>query len=95
MKKLFNYIDISILEKAKTLDIITNYLVKYTNSKDLCFACDVSDNTLVIGSTNSSVLNLLRNYQRDIIKDINFELSGTLKKKLKKIRFKIIKNPKY
>ena len=93
MKKISNQIDISILEKAKMLGMITEYLVKYTHAQKLCYACNVVDNILVLGATNSSHLNLMRNYQYDILKDINCEFNGFLKKKIKKIIFKIIRNP--
>ena len=93
MKKLSNEIDISILEKAKILEMITNYLVKYTNSTTLCYACNIIDDILILGAINSSNLNLARNYQREILKDINAKFYDSLTKKLTKIKFKIIKNP--
>ena len=93
MKKLSSHIDISILEKAKILEKITSYLVKYTNSNTICYACNITENILVLGAINSSNLSLARNYQREIIKDINFEFSSLLGIKIKKIKFKIIKNP--
>lgn len=93
MKKISKQIDISILEKAKILEEITKYLVKYTNSKTMCYACNITENILVLGAINSSNLNLARNYQREIIKDINFEFSSLLSRKIKKIKFKIIRNP--
>jgi hypothetical protein len=49
---------------------------------------------LVLGATNSSNLSIIRNYQRDILKDINYEFGEVLKLKLTKIKFKIIKDPK-
>ncbi len=93
MKKLGSQIDISILEKAKILKIITEYLVKYSNSSSACFACNIVDDVLVLGATNSSNLSLARNYQQEILKDINSKFYDLLSKELKKIRFKIIKNP--
>jgi len=94
MKKLSSQIDISILEKAKILKIITEYLVKYTNSRSACYACNIIDDVLVLGATNSSNLSLARNYQHEILKDINSKFYNLLSRKLKKIKFKIIKNPK-
>ena len=38
MKKLSSQIDISILEKAKILEMITKYMTKYTNSQTIYFA---------------------------------------------------------
>ena len=94
MKKLSSQIDISILEKAKILKIITEYLVKYTNSRYTCYACNIIDDVLVLGAINSSNLSLARNYQHEILKDINSKFYNLLSIKLKKIKFKIIKNPK-
>ncbi len=93
MKKLSSQIDISILEKAKILGMITEYLVKYTNSSTSCFACNIIDDVLIVGAVNSSNLNLARNYQREILKDINAKFYDSLAKKLTKIKFRIIKNP--
>ena len=93
MKKLSSQIDISILEKAKILEIITNYLVKYTNSNNSCYACNIIDEVLVLGAIDSSNLNLARNYQREILKDINSKFYDLLTVKITKIKFKIIKNP--
>ncbi len=93
MKKLSSQIDISILEKAKILEMITKYITKYTNSQIICFACNISDSILILGATNSSNLNSARNYQREILKDVNSEFSSLLNKEVKKIKFKIIKDP--
>ena len=93
MKKLSSQIDISILEKAKILEMITNYIVKYTNSKHSCYACNIIENVLVLGATNSSNLNLARNYQYEILKDVNSKFYNLLSKKLTKVKFKIIRNP--
>ena len=71
MKKLKNHIDIRILEKAKLLNMINKYLVKYSNQCTVFYACNLVDNLLILGATDSSSLNSLRNYQRDILKDIN------------------------
>ena len=95
MKKLSSQIDISILEKAKILEMITKYITKYTNSQTICFACNISDNILILGATNSSNLNSTRNYQREILKDVNSEFSSLLNKEVKKIKFKIIKDPNF
>ena len=94
MKKISKQIDISILEKAKILESINRYLSKYKSIKDKCFACNIIDNTLILGTIDSSVLNLLRNYHREILKDLNAEMSELLNIKLNKVKFKIIKNPK-
>tara|TARA_S200000501_G_scaffold376248_1_gene430612 strand:- start:647 stop:934 length:288 start_codon:yes stop_codon:yes gene_type:complete len=93
MKNISSQIDISILEKAKILEMITDYLVKYTNSTKTCYACNIIDDVLILGAINSSNLNLARNYQREILKDINAKFYGSLTKKLTKIKFKIISNP--
>ena len=93
MKNISSQIDISILEKAKILEIITNYLVKYTNSNNSCYACNIIDDVLVLGAIDSSNLNLARNYQREILKDINSKFYDLLTVRITKIKFKIIKNP--
>ena len=93
MKKIDHHIDISILAKAKILQIITEYLKKYTNLQILSYACDLDKNILTIGCANSSNLNLIRNYQYEIIKDINCEFSKSFDQEINKIKFKIIKNP--
>ena len=93
MKNISSQIDISILEKAKILEIITSYLVKYTNSNNSCYACNIIDEVLVLGAIDSSNLNLARNYQREILKDINSKFYDLLTVKITKIKFKIIKNP--
>tara|TARA_B100001769_G_scaffold142413_1_gene111563 strand:- start:613 stop:900 length:288 start_codon:yes stop_codon:yes gene_type:complete len=93
MKNISSQIDISILEKAKILEDITNYLVKYTNSNNSCYACNIIDDVLVLGAIDSSNLNLARNYQREILKDINSKFYDLLTVKITKIKFKIIKNP--
>ena len=93
MKNISSQIDISILEKAKILEVISNYLVKYTNSNNSCYACNIIDEVLVIGAIDSSNLNLARNYQREILKDINSKFYDLLTVRITKIKFKIIKNP--
>lgn len=93
MKNISSQIDISILEKAKILEVITNHLVKYTNSNNSCYACNIIDEVLVLGAIDSSNLSLARNYQREILKDINSKFYDLLTVKITKIKFKIIKNP--
>ena len=93
MKKLSDTIDISILEKAKILEKLTNHINNYVGDETKCYACNIIDNILVLGATNSASIGLLKNYQRDILKDINFEFSKMLKVKIVKIKFKIIRNP--
>ncbi len=94
MKKLDSHIDDSILEKAKILEMITQYLSKYSTSQFDCYACNLEDGVLTLGSINSSGLGVIRNYQRDIIKDVNIEFSEVLRGKVNKIKLKIIQNPK-
>ena len=48
MKKLSDTIDISILEKAKILEIITNHINKYIGNEAKCYACNIIDNILFI-----------------------------------------------
>tara|TARA_B100000287_G_scaffold122283_1_gene114132 strand:- start:727 stop:1014 length:288 start_codon:yes stop_codon:yes gene_type:complete len=93
MKKLDSHIDIRILEKAKILQMITEYLNKYSSSESICCACNLEDGVLTLGSTDSSSLSVLRNFQRDIQKDINSEFNRFIGKKIYKIKLKIIQNP--
>ena len=93
MKKLDSHIDIRILEKAKILQMITEYLNKYSSSESICCACNLEDGVLTLGSTDSSSLSVLRNFQRDIQKDINSEFIRFIGKKIYKIKLKIIQNP--
>ena len=93
MKKLDSHIDIRILEKAKVLQMITEYLNKYSSSESVCCACNLEDGVLTIGSTDSSSLSVLRNFQRDIKKDINLEFNRFIEKKIYKIKLKIIQSP--
>lgn len=94
MKKLDSHIDDSILEKAKILEMITKYLSKYSSSQFDCYACNLESGVLTLGSINSSSLGVIRNYQRDIIKDVNIEFAEILKGKVSKIKLKVIQNPK-
>ena len=93
MKKLDSHIDIRILEKAKVLQMITEYLNKYSSSESICCACNLEDGVLTLGATDSSSLSVLRNFQRDIKKDINSEFNRFIGKKIYKIKLKIIQNP--
>ena len=59
MKKLDSHIDIRILEKAKVLQMITEYLNKYSSSESIFYACNIDDGVLTLGSTDSSSLSVL------------------------------------
>ena len=93
MKKLDSHIDIRILEKAKILQMITEYLNKYSSSKSIFYACNIDNGVLTLGSTDSSSLSVLRNFQRDIKKDINTEFKRHIEKEIYKIKLKIIQSP--
>lgn len=93
MKKLDSHIDIRILEKAKVLQMITEYLNKYSSSESIFYACNIDNGVLTLGSTDSSSLSVLRNFQRDIKKDINTEFKRHIEKEIYKIRLKIIQSP--
>tara|TARA_B100000886_G_scaffold272606_1_gene196540 strand:- start:3 stop:290 length:288 start_codon:yes stop_codon:yes gene_type:complete len=93
MKKLDSHIDIRILEKAKVLQMITEYLNKYSSSESIFYACNIDDGVLTLGSTDSSSLSVLRNFQRDIKKDINTEFKRYIEKEIYKIKLKIIQSP--
>ena len=93
MKKLDSHIDIRILEKAKVLQMITEYLNKYSSSESIFYACNIDNGVLTLGSTNSSSLSVLRNFQRDIKKDINTEFKRHIEKEIYKIKLKIIQSP--
>jgi len=94
MKKVDSHIDDSILEKAKILEMITRYLSKYSSSQFDFYACNLENGVLTLGTINSSSLSVIRNYQRDIIKDVNFEFSEILRGRVNKIKLKIIQDPK-
>ncbi len=94
MKKVDSHIDDSILEKAKILEMITRYLSKYSSSQFDSYACNLENGVLTLGVINSSSLSIIRNHQRDIIKDVNFEFSEILSGRVNKIKLKIIQNPK-
>ena len=93
MKKLDSHIDIRILEKAKVLQMITEYLNKYSSSESIFYACNIDNGVLTLGSTDSSSLSVLRNFQRDIKKDINTEFKRHIGKEIYKIKLKIIQSP--
>lgn len=93
MKKLDGHIDIRILEKAKVLQMITEYLNKYSSSESIFYACNIDNGVLTLGSTDSSSLSVLRNFQRDIKKDINTEFKRHIEKEIYKIKLKIIQSP--
>lgn len=93
MKKLDSHIDIRILEKAKVLQMITEYLNKYSSSESIFYACNLDNGILTLGSTDSSSLSVLRNFQRDIKKDINTEFKRHIEKEIYKIKLKIIQSP--
>ena len=58
--------------------MINKYLTKYSNRCTVFYACNLVDNLLILGATDSSSLNSLRNCKR-YIENINFEFKENLK----------------
>ncbi|MEC7885251.1 MAG: hypothetical protein VX544_00480 [Pseudomonadota bacterium] len=90
MKHLSAHISSSILEKSNILESMTLFLKKYDKNNAGCTACNIFKDTVVIGVKNSSHLTILRNYQNEIIKELNFEFQERLKNEIKKIKFRIL-----
>ena len=53
--------------------------------------CNIYDHTIVIGVHSNEIISKIKNYEREIIKDINFNFRNSLdNKEIKKIKFKKI-----
>ena len=91
MKNIKNHINQIILNKAQFLSKITNFLNKNCTFCENVVVCNIYDHTIVIGVHGNEVISKIKNYEREIIKDINFNFKKSLdNKEIKKIKFKKI-----
>lgn len=91
MKNIKNHINQIILNKAQFLSKITNFLNKNCTFCENVVVCNIYDHTIVIGVHGNEVISKIKNYEREIIKDLNFNFKKSLdNKEIKKIKFKKI-----
>ena len=91
MKNIKNHINQIILNKAQFLSKITNFLNKNCTFCENVVVYNIYDHTIVIGVHGNEVISKIKNYEREIIKDINFNFRNSLdNKEIKKIKFKKI-----
>jgi len=91
MKNIKNHISQIILNKAQFLSKITNFLNKNCTFCVYVVVCNIYDHTIVIGVHGNEVISKIKNYEREIIKDLNFNFKKSLdNKEIKKIKFKKI-----
>ena len=91
MKNIKNHINQIILNKAQFLSKITNFLNKNCTFCENVVVCNIYDHTIVIGVHGNEIISKIKNYEREIIKDINFNFKKSLdNKEIKKIKFKKI-----
>ena len=91
MKNIKNHINQIILNKAQFLSKITNFLNKNCTFCENVVVYNIYDHTIVIGVHGNEVISKIKNYEREIIKDLNFNFEKSLdNKEIKKIKFKKI-----
>lgn len=91
MKNIKNHINQIILNKAQFLSKITNFLNKNCTFCENVVVCNIYDHTIVIGVHGNEIISKIKNYEREIIKDLNFNFKKSLdNKEIKKIKFKKI-----
>ena len=91
MKNIKNHINQIILNKAQFLSKITDFLNKNCTFCENVVVCNIYDHTIVIGVHGNEVISKIKNYEREIIKDLNFNFKKSLEnKEIKKIKFKKI-----
>lgn len=91
MKNIKNHINQIILNKAQFLSKITNFLNKNCTFCENVVVYNIYDHTIVIGVHGNEVMSKIKNYEREIIKDLNFNFKKSLdNKEIKKIKFKKI-----
>lgn len=91
MKNIKNHINQIILNKAQFLSKITNFLNKNCTFCENVVVYNIYDHTIVIGVHGNEVISKIKNYEREIIKDLNFNFKKSLDtKEIKKIKFKKI-----
>ena len=72
MKNIKNHINQIILNKAQFLSKITNFLNKNCTFCENVVVYNIYDHTIVIGVHGNEVISKIKNYEREIIKDLNF-----------------------
>ena len=91
MKNIKNHINQIILNKAQFLSKITNFLNKNCTFCENVVVYNIYDHTIVIGVHGNEVISKIKNDEREIIKDLNFNFKKSLdNKEIKKIKFKKI-----
>ena len=91
MKNIKNHINQIILNKAQFLSKITDFLNKNCTFCENVVVCNIYDHTIVIGVHGNEIISKIKNYEREIIKDLNFNFKKSLEnKEIKKIKFKKI-----
>ena len=91
MKNIKNHINQIILNKAQFLSKITNFLNKNCTFCENVVVYNIYDHTIVIVVHGNEVISKIKNYEREIIKDLNFNFKKSLNnKEIKKIKFKKI-----
>ncbi len=91
MKNIKNHINQIILNKAQFLSKITDFLNKNCTFCENVVVCNIYDHTIVIGVHGNEIISKIKNYEREIIKDLNFNFKKSLdNKEIKKIKFKKI-----
>ena len=91
MKNIKNHISQIILNKAQFLSKITNFLNKNCTFCENVVVYNIYDHTIVIGVHGNEIISKIKNYEREIIKDLNFNFKKSLEnKEIKKIKFKKI-----
>ena len=91
MKNIKTHINQIILNKAQFLSKITNFLNKNCTFCENVVVYNIYDHTIVIGVRDNEMISKIKNYEREIIKDLNFNFKKSLdNKEIKKIKFKKI-----
>ena len=91
MQKLSSYINVDIQKKAKLLHRLT-LSVRMQLPKDLanhCWVAGINNRTLIIVTDDPNRASIIRFQQREILKQLNQELSLTVKEYLIQIKVKI------
>ena len=91
MQKLSSYISVDLLKRAKLLHRLTLSL-RMQLPKDLashCWVANIDNRTLTIITDDPSRASIIRFQQREILKQLNQELSLTVKEYLNQIKVKI------
>ena len=89
MKNIKNHINQIILNKAQFLSKITNFLNKNCTFCENVVVCNIYDHTIVIGVHGNEIISKIKNYEREIIKDLNFNFKKSLdNKEIKKLNLR-------